>query len=196
MKKLILWGSVLFSFSLLLSSCGDCFWIFGIGGCGGSKMVSEVSSPKASLVFGYLDMDEAPSKLDWVDMKQVHPKIDKPYYHMRLDKGLFYFENVPSGSFQLSGFGGNGGFFSNAFYKYDIPSQTSENARLIIKNPGIYYMGTFKFKKVKTGFFEKKKFDLEMVNSPGEKELLRQLLPYTEGTQWEKHIQKRLKVLS
>ncbi|MCI0529282.1 MAG: hypothetical protein L0Y56_17735 [Nitrospira sp.] len=196
MKKLILLGPVTLAFSLLLSSCWNCFWLLGIGGCRGSKMVSEATSPKTSLVFGYLDMDEAPSKLDWVDMKQVHPKIDKPYYHMRLDKGLFYFENVPPGSYQLSGFGSNGGFWSNTMYKYNIPRQSSEEARLIIKNPGIYYMGTFKFKKVKTGFFEKEKFDLEAVNSPGEKELLQQLLPYSKGTQWENRIQKRLKVLS
>lgn len=190
-KALVL--TLICAIGLLTSGCGGCFWILGFGGCPQGTPVDDRKAPEMSLIYGHLDMSDAPTPVDWLDMKQVHPKIKKPYYPMRLDGGMFYFENVPRGSFQLTHFGGVGGFGGNR-HEYDIPRQ-SKAARLRVSSPGIHYIGSFKYKDVKTGFFEQNKFDVETVSNPGEMELLQKLLEHTKGTKWQAAVRARLKEL-
>jgi hypothetical protein len=62
----------------------------------------------------------------------------------------------------------------------------------VISGTGLYYVGSYKFKKMKAGFFEQGKFDLERVNKPSEKELLTKLLEKAEHPTWKAAIQKRI----
>jgi len=78
-------------------------------GCASNKALEEASGP-GSLVFGYMGMDESPAKeLTAFSLRQVLPKSDKPYLHMRIHEGVFYIENVAAASYQMNQFGGPGG---------------------------------------------------------------------------------------
>jgi len=88
-------------------------------------------------------------------MQQVAPPRETPYWSMSGKKGLFYHTLLPAGSYQLSSFYGSG-FFAGE-NRYNFPRQGNETALRITK-PGIYFLGSYKYRKVKTGILFKKKF--------------------------------------
>jgi len=160
-----------------------------ISGCSSHRAMTDRMDASKSLVFGYIDMDDSPAKeLTAFTLKQVLPKTDAPYFNMRTFEGVFYVENLPPGSYQFYRFGGPGGFFSSAsFYWFNFPTQT-EGVR--ISRSTLQYLGSFKYKK--TGSFFNEKFDIEPIQSPGEREAIEKILQYSSGTQWEALLLKRL----
>jgi len=164
--------------------------LFLFNGCAHRQM-TELNEAN-SLVFGYIDMDDSPAKeLEAFTLKQVLPKTDKPYWNMRTYEGVFYMENMPNGSYQLNQFGGPGGFFSSAsYYWFNFPTQ-ADGFR--VTKPGLYYLGSFKYKKA--GSFWNPKFDIEPIESPGEREAIEKILQYSKGTGWEGMLLKRYQKL-
>lgn len=165
--------------------------LLSYGCAGSSKALKEVDGASA-LVFGYIDMDEAPAtELTAFSLRQVLPKTDKPFWHMRTHEGVFYIENLPQGSYQMNQFGGPGGMFSSAsFYWFNFPRQ-SDGFR--ISKPGLYYLGSFKYKKAGSMF--NPKFDIEPLKSPGEREAIEKILQFSKSTKWEAQLQGRLNQL-
>ena len=53
---------------------------FALGGCADNRMIRNDKDDiaTASLVFGYVDMQDAPVNLDWMGLKQVLPKPTNP----------------------------------------------------------------------------------------------------------------------
>ena len=92
-----------------------------------------------------------------------------------------------------------GGFsrWRNANFTFELPRQYADDFRFKIDNkPGIHFLGSYKYKEVKTGFFEQGKFDIVALNSPTERELLERLLKFTDDKTWEARIKKRIQELS
>jgi hypothetical protein len=168
-------------------------WLL-VGCAGGGGYGRDINDPTNSLVFGYVDMADAPTKINTVTLQQVAPPSDKPYWHTGAREGLFHIAYLPQGSFQLATLRGSG--FWSGDVRYNFPRQGSETAVRITK-PGIYFLGSYKYKGVKTGFFEGGKFDIERVKSPSEAELLRRILEDKEikGSAWEARIRQRLSQL-
>ncbi len=170
---------------------------FALGGCADQRLIREDKDDlaSASLVFGYVDMEDAPTNLDWFSIRQVLPKTDQPYWNAAIDEGMFWGSHFKPGAYQMNSFGG----FSrwrNTNFSFELPQQYAENFRFKIDNkPGIYFMGSYKYKDVKTGFFEQGKFDFVAVKSPTERELLERLLKFTDSKTWEARIRKRLQEL-
>ena len=169
------------------------------GGCTGHRFLTEAEGDTRSLAFGFIDMSEAPSNLNYFNLKQVRPKTDKPYRQMRLDgTGMFYIENLPVGSYQVSDFGGPCRrfllfcFHSADFYEYTFPEHGRNETAARITRPGIYFLGAYKYEPVKTSWFKPDQFDIARIESPTEAELLERLLPYATGTQWESIVRSRL----
>lgn len=150
--------------------------------------------PNLSIVFGYIDMDEAPTKLGWISMKRVRPRTAKPYYNFWVKKGFFYRASVPLGSYHFDSFGGYSGL-RNTKFDFEFPNQGRGEMDPIIEKQGVYFVGSYKYKKVKTGFFKPKQFDMIKVDGPSEKELLTQLLEYAKHPEWVRLIENRLKEL-
>lgn len=166
--------------------------LFIMGGCSsGSRYMEEYNGPNQSLVYGYIDMKEAPAKLGWVSMKQIKPRTDKPYYGFWIRKGFFYRINVPQGSYKFTKFGGFNGW-SNTQWTFSFPSQGRGSMDPVIRRPGMHYVGSWKYKKVKTGIFKPGKFDIVRTNSVSEKEILEHMLPYAKHEKWKKMIERRL----
>ncbi len=142
-----------------------------LGGCASTGR--DVNDPTNSLVFGYIDMDDAPTSVDSATLRLLAPPSEKPYWGMGVKDGLFYNFYLPPGSYQLDNFYGSG-FFAGE-HEYNLPRQGNETALRITK-PGIYFLGSFKYKKEKTGFFEQGKFSIEVIDKPTEAELLKRIL--------------------
>jgi len=165
-------------------------------------MAKEIESAGKILVFGHLDMKEAPSGLTRVTLKQVLPKADEPYWSMRLDDGLFYCENMPQGSYMLDGFEGMSGIPLGIFYLggqqyvYNIPTQAADFTRYRLQGAGLHYLGSIAFKRLASGaarfFGFESKFDIVQSDSPSESELLQRLLEFTAGTKWQDQVKARL----
>lgn len=178
-------AGILVVISVVLSSCAD------------QRLIREDKDDlaTASLVFGYVDMGDAPTNLDWLSIRQAVPKTDKPYWNAAVDEGMFWGSHFKPGAYQMISFGG----FSrwrNTHFEFELPQQYAENYRFKIDGkPGIYFLGSFKYKDVKTGFFEPGKFDFVAVKSPTERELLERLLKFTDSKTWEARIKKRIEEL-
>jgi hypothetical protein len=161
-----------------------------LAGCA-SEPGRDINDPTNSLVFGYIDMDDAPTSVANASIMRVAPADKQGYWHMTVIKGLFYNAYLPTGSYQLSQFSGSG-FFSGA-HVYSFPRQGNQTA-LRIEKPGIYFLGSYKYKNVKTGMFEGYKFSIDNINKPTEAELLRRIIDESEvkGSAWRDKIQARL----
>ena len=163
-----------------------------LSACGGglSQQMENPKDPDASLICGHIDMKDGPCWLHWFTMKQVLPKVEKPYYNFRIDEGTFYAEYIPPGSFQLSEFGGDGSWPSTTRYTFKFPQQLQG---LRLEKPGIYYIGSFKM--TDEGSFFKSKYDIELAKTPTEREVLEKLLLRAKGTEWEERLRQRLEEL-
>jgi hypothetical protein len=164
-----------------------------LAGCASSGPERDINDPTNSLVFGYIDMDDAPTSISYATIMQVAPPTKAPYWGLGVRKGLFYSAHLPPGSYQLSRFGGSG-FFAGE-HAYNFPRQGNQTA-LRIDKPGIYFLGSYKYKSEKSGMFEAGKFSMQKVAKPTEAELLKRILAESDDiskSAWRDRIQARLK---
>ena len=161
----------------------------GCASLGGGRSIDD---PTSSLVFGYIDMEDAPTSMDYAQLQQVAPKTDAGFWTMGTDDGIMYNQYVPPGAFKVAHFGGSS-FFSGE-HQYSFPAYGRNATAVTIEEPGIYFVGAYAYQEVETGFFEAGKFSIEPIESPSEKSLLQALLAmdWVKGTQWQARIQNRL----
>jgi hypothetical protein len=76
-----------------------------------------------------------------------------------------------------------------------FPSQGQSKLDRRLDRPGLYYAGSWKYRKVKTGFFQQGKFDVEASRTPTELELLQKMLPYADHPHWKQMIEQRIREL-
>jgi len=161
-----------------------------VTGCASSGPVRDINDPTNSLVFGFVDMSEAPTKLTGATVMQVAPPTDKPYWGTAVRDGVFYHARLPAGSYKLSTLYGS--HFFKGDYEYGFPRQGSEGA-VRIEEPGIYFLGAFKYQPEKSGLFEPGKFSMEPIESPTAAELLKQILdedPKIQNSVWAERIRR------
>ena len=160
--------------------------------CASGPPGRDVNDPTSSLVFGYMDMADAPTEVDWVSLKQVGTPTDEGYWSLGVDDGLVFNQYLPVGSYQMAQFGGSG--FMAGDVRYSFPAYGKNETAVRITKPGVYFLGSFKYVKVKTGLFAPGKFDIERTSTPTERELLERIqkLKEMKGTQWVARIAARL----
>lgn len=174
-----------------------------LGGCGGTTMLKDDTTPAANtLVFGYIDMREAPVTLDRVTVRQMLPKTTEPFLQQDVEDGMFFNSFLKSGSFYIYEFSGTswgffnaGGLFGRERDSFDF--ETEHNlGRFKVEKPGLQFVGSYKYKKIKTGMFQPDKYEVVAVNSPTERQLLERLAKLTESKAWQAKISKRMQELS
>jgi len=153
--------------------------LFFISGCSFSNKSDPISSKDKSLsvIFGYFDMKKAPSwgGVDWVMVKRYKPR--KAYYELATDEGLFYHVGVKKGSYQVDTFGRDTRIYSNTKYTYNFGGQGRNETSKIIKKPGVYFLGSYRYKEIDSdSFFKPDNFDMIKTKQPTEKKLLTKLL--------------------
>lgn len=171
----------LFSFALLA--------VLALSGCSTpTPRFDKPPEPNLSLVYGHIDMEDAPTKLSWVALKMVRPVVKEPYYNFWVRDGSFFRANVRQGSYKFESFGGG-----NTTYLF--PKQGKGVLDRQIERPGLYYVGSYKFKKISKGLFRSDEFDLVPTDSPSELELLKKIVVYAHDDYWKNMIQTRIKEL-
>lgn len=124
-----------------------------------------------SVIFGYIDMAEADTSLDWVYAKNYDGSGG---YTFSAADGIFYHVAVGPGPYQITRFGGSGFFAGDVIYSF--PETGRNETAIIVDRPGAYYAGSHKYVEVKTGFLEQSKFDIKTTSTPSEKTVLQQVL--------------------
>ncbi len=165
-----------------------------VAGCSTTPSLDKPAGTGMSLVFGHIDMDDAPSDLDWVELKRMRPISKEPYLGFWVVDGTFFRGDVPTGTYKFTQFGGHSGW-KNATYTYDFPTQGKGEMDRRIDKPGLYYVGSYAYKNISTGLFEPDKFDLIPSKSPNELDLLQKIRPYANDPYWQRMIDKRIKEL-
>ena len=182
---------ILVTFSLLLSA-------LLLSGCATAPDPIDPKDKNRSVVFGYIDMEDGPSdELDWVTVRQYKPRTKKGYYSAAVKEGLFYHIGIPNGSFQVDDFGRNTRFFSNTRYIYNFGGKGRNQTARKIKRPGVYFMGSYKYKNLSSGsFWKPDSFKMIKTKKPREKVLLKKLLKIMQsdsGLAEYKHQIRRIK---
>jgi hypothetical protein len=167
-----------------------------LAGCASDGHGRDINDPSNSLVFGYIDMSEAPTKAEGVQIMQVAPPTERPYWGTNVQKGLFYTPFLPPGSYKLGAIHGSSFFRGENIYTFSQQGRGETGTR--IDRPGIYFLGLYKYRPVKTGFFEQSKFAIERTSKPTEAELLRRILEEDseiKSSRWAALIRARLERL-
>jgi hypothetical protein len=154
-----------------------------LAGCASGTRITDFTD--RSLGYGWLDIKEVDAnRLHSVSIYQFRPQTAEPYYTTAVKefkKGyLYYSMALPNGSHKTESASGQrclGILCSNTTYNYSFGKQGSDVGAVIIKNPGVYHMGSYKLKEVKTGFFEQGQFEaLPAANAPSRREMLEEIL--------------------
>lgn len=157
-----------------------------LSGCASSSPPRDLNDPTNSLYFGYIDMTDAPTGVGSADVEQLAPPTKYPYWQAGVSKGLFCLSVLPPGSYQVTQFVGGNTF-------YTMPRQGNPTSLRIVK-PGIYFVGSYKYVSVKSGFMEGDRFAIKKVNTPTEAELLERIVKYDDiaKSAWKEKIEARL----
>src|SRR5258708_31414082 len=92
---------------------------------------------------------------------------------MGVEEGLMYQHYFPWASSQLATLSGS--VFLRGIYVFLFPAYGKNQSAIRIQKPGIYFLGSFRYKEVKTGLLEAGKFDIERAGVPTEAELLERI---------------------
>lgn len=168
------------------------FALLLVAGCS-SEPTRDINDPTNSLVFGYIDMSNAPTPVSHAWIEQLAPPTTgSPYWTMEVKDGMFYAGDLPAGKYQMNSVWGSA--FLKGDYSYGFGRQ-SKQTQVRITKPGIYYLGSFKYRPVKTGMFEGAKFAIDRIKDPSEAELLKKLLENDstlKNSAWAEKIRARL----
>lgn len=151
-----------------------------LGGCASTSPV-DPKDESLSLVYGYFDMADAPTPVEWVSIRQYGTK-DGGWYRLSAKDGLFFHVGIEPGSYQVEKFGGTGGVLltrRDVEYHYGTKGRNRTAVRIV--KPGIYFLGSHQYvNHAGKGLFAPDKFDMKPAKSPSEKELLQQLIQRLE----------------
>lgn len=185
---------VLLLMSLLVSGCTT--YIIPTKFMGASDM-----KKGRSLVYGFYDVSEVGFNIKEARIFKVTIEDGERKYEtidMRTaDDGFFYIENLEPGNYEFGYIVGTGG---NALYNWHIPdgitNKEFKSAIITIKEPGLYYVGSYKsYKMYDGGMFGEDFFQTRSEILPDEKTILKRVLKHTEGDGWDVLIKNKLKKL-
>jgi len=161
---------------------------FLAAGCASTSEDVDIKDDTVSLVFGYFDMKDAPSDLEWVSLKRYGTQDDRQkagwVYSLPAKEGLFYHVGIRPGSYQVDKFGGSGGIplLTRRPFEYDFGSRGRNRTAVRIERPGIYFLGSYRYvNHAGEGFLDADKFAMQPAKQPGEKEVLQRLIKVLES---------------
>ena len=168
-----------------------------LAGCASGTRITDFSD--RSVGYGWLNIkDVDANRLHDVTVYQFRPHTTEPYYPTAVKefKGgyLYWTMALPNGAHKTLSASGQrclGFLCSNTSYKYSFGKQGDDVGAVTIKQPGVYHLGSYNLKDVKTGFFEAGKFEaVPATNAPSRREMLEEIL---KDAQDEPVIAERIK---
>ncbi len=154
-----------------------------LAGCASAPPV-DTRDESRSLVFGYFDMVDAPSKLEWVSLRRYDGTQPGQWYGLAVKDGLFFHVGIVPGSYQVEKFGGKGGIplLTSRQFEYNFGSKGRNSTAVRIREPGLYFLGAHQYvNHAGKGLFAPDKFEMVAVKTPTEKELLARLVKEMES---------------
>jgi hypothetical protein len=151
--------------------------LFLLAACASSNPV-DPNDRTRSVVYGYIDMEDASSSLGWVYIKDY--SAEDRGFRAAVDDGVFYHLGIPPGPYQVDSFGRSATWWSNTNYTYEFGGQGRNQTAVRIKRPGLYFVGAYKYVAVSTGWLEQGKFEMKKVKRPSEREILAKVLAHME----------------
>jgi hypothetical protein len=154
-----------------------------LAGCASGTRITDFTD--RSLGYGWLNIKDVDANtLHSVDIYQFRPQTTEPYYPTAIKEFrsgfLYYTMALPNGAHKTIAASGQrclGFICGNTTYKYSFGKQGDEVGAVVIKAPGVYHLGSYRLKDVKTGFFEPGKFEvLPASDAPSRRELLEEIL--------------------
>jgi hypothetical protein len=156
---------------------------FGLAGCGSTPPV-DTRDETVSLVYGYFDMKDAPSTLEWVSIKKYDSTVKEGrWYRFEAKDGLFFHVGMQPGSYQVERFGGMGGILlTRRPFEYSFGGKGRNGTAVRITKPGVYFLGAHEYvNHAGKGLFAADKFEMRQANAPSEKELLQRVIKAIEA---------------
>jgi hypothetical protein len=151
--------------------------VLAMAGCAGGGGSIDPKDENVSLVYGYFDMTEAPTKADWVWLRKYESGKEATGYNMASKDGLFFHVGVEPGSYQVETFGGRG----------------RNGTAIRIARPGVYFVGSHRYvNHAGKGFFDPDRFEMQAAASPSEKEVLQRVVQRLETDPELKDYQRQL----
>jgi len=154
-----------------------------LAGCSTTTQITDFTD--RSVGYGWLNIqDVQANRLHDVSIYQFRPHTTEPYYSAALKefKGgyLYWTMALPPGAHKTISASGQrclGFLCSNTSYRYSFGKQGDDVGAVTIRTPGVYHLGSYDLKDVKTGFFEPGKFDaVPAAKAPSRRELLEEIL--------------------
>ena len=170
-----------------------CLLLSGLTACS-SPMAppDDVYSKKYAMIYGSVQAEERITEIDFYEYGKtyIRPFTKSPRVLVYND-GTFMAENVRPGNYVIASFRAGK---KNQFNL--VRSKQQAYQRVIHVKPGeIKYVGSFQIHVTKSRLIGKGDFEVEEVLRPGERQVPRNLHVVTEGTGWQKMIERRLKEL-
>jgi hypothetical protein len=154
-----------------------------LAGCATTTTVTDFND--RSVGYGWLNIKEVESnRLHDVSIYQFRPLAEAPYYTTALKEFqggyLYWTMALPPGSHKTVSASGQrclGFLCSNTTYRYSFGKQGDDAGAVTIRTPGVYHLGSYDLKDVKTGFFEAGKFEaVPAARPPSRREMLQEIL--------------------
>lgn len=154
-----------------------------LAGCSTTTTIKDFTD--RSVGYGWLNIKEVEAnRLHDVSIYQFRPHTAEPYYPTAVKefKGgyLYWTMALPNGAHKTVSASGQkclGILCSNTSYRYSFGKQGDDVGAVTIRTPGVYHLGSYDLKDVKTGMFEAGKFDAVPAKAaPSRREMLEEIL--------------------
>lgn len=154
-----------------------------LASCASGTRITDFSD--RSVGYGWLNIKDVDANtLHSVDIYQYRPQTAEPYYPTAVkpfkEGFLYYTMALPYGSHKTHSASGQrclGFLCTNTTYRYSFGKQGEEVGAVVIRSPGVYHLGSYRLKDVKTGMFEQGKFEvLPASDAPSRREMLEEIL--------------------
>jgi len=172
--------------------------VFMVSGCGGSPALRNPSSSDNSLLYGHLNTATSGTGNCWLSLREISSGNKGRRYMAECDEmGYFWASDIPPGKYYAEKFGNHMKAFNDEGYMRVIKNmgEFREATKITIKEPGIYYLGTFRVTTGGSGSFGSGSQKVIRAERPDEKKVLRRLLQVSKGTDWDERINSRLRSL-
>ncbi|MFO7603073.1 MAG: hypothetical protein R6X06_04570 [Gammaproteobacteria bacterium] len=166
--------------------------MMGLVACNGQAPPDDVHSRKFAMIYGSVLADEPITQVDFFEYGKTYIRpFSRTPRVLVYDDGTFMAENIRPGKYVIAAFHAGD---KNQFNL--VRSKQQAYQKVIHVRPGeLKYVGSYRIHVTKSRLLGKGKFEVEEVLRPGERQVLRNLQVVTDGTGWQKMIERRLKEL-
>lgn len=164
----------------------------GLVACSTLAPPDDVYSKNNAMIYGSVQAEDKITEVDFFEYGKTYIRpFSKVPRVLVYDNGTFMAENVRPGNYVIAG------FRSGEKNHYNlVRSEQQAYQHVIHVKPGeLKYVGSYQIHVTKSRLVGKGTFEVEEVLRPGERQILRNLQVVTEGTGWQKMIERRLKEL-